>query len=215
MQRRSLFYLCVISKKFFKKKIGKISKPGLGSGQDGSGLGLGSWQGSAGLRPHGRRGTHMFHRRYFESLFLPPPLSGAPRRTLVVDAASNFLCRCSALASLKPCHLCSTCFWCSLRREHFSFFSVCARFRSPPLLLQASFSFFALHCALNCEVCLCILSANYGGGFRVCSIHVFAFSIVLVNAIVHVHVYLAFGSHSAILNAGCDGLGHHCTVSTL
>ena len=47
----------------------------------------------------------------------------------------------------------------------------------------------------------------------VASIQVFAFSIVLVDAIAHVHVYSASGSHSAILNAGCDGLGHHCTLS--
>ena len=84
---------------------------------------------------------------------------------------------------------------------------MCAWFWSTPLLLQASLLFFALHCALNSKVCLCILCAHYGGGFRVGSIHVFAFSLVLVNAIVHVHVYLASGSHIAILNAGCEGLG--------
>ena len=96
-----------------------------------------------------------------------------------------------------------------------SFFFVCARFRSTALLFQASFLFFALPCAVKSEVCLCILSANYDGGFRVGSIHVFAISTVLVNAIVHIHVGLASGSHSTILNAGCDGLGHHCTVSNL
>ena len=95
------------------------------------------------------------------------------------------------------------------------FFSVCARFRSTALLFQASFSFFVLPCAVKSQVSLCILSANYGNGFRNGSIHVFAISTVLVNAHVHVHVGSAFGSHSAILNAGCDGLGHHCTVSTL
>ena len=90
---------------------------------------------------------------------------------------------------------------------HFTFFSVCAQFRSTPLLLHASLLFFALHCALNSQVCLCILCAYYGGGFRVGSIHVFSLLLVLVNAIVHVHVYLPSGSHSATLNAGCDGLG--------
>ena len=84
---------------------------------------------------------------------------------------------------------------------------MCARFRSTPLLLQESLLFFALHCAINSEVCLCILCAHYSGGFRVGSIHIFAFSLVLVNAIIHVYVYLASGSHSAIFNAGCDGLG--------
>ena len=84
---------------------------------------------------------------------------------------------------------------------------MCARFGSTPLLLQASLLFSSLHCALNSEVCLCILCAHYGGGFRVGSIHVFAFSSVLVNAIVHVHVYLASSSHIAILNVGCEGLG--------
>ena len=92
---------------------------------------------------------------------------------------------------------------------------MCARFRSTTLLFQASFSFFAFPCAVRSEVSLCILFANYGGGFRASSIHVFAISTVLVNAHVHVHVGLASGSHSAILNVGCDGLGHHCTVSTL
>ena len=96
-----------------------------------------------------------------------------------------------------------------------SLFSVCARFRSSALLFQASFSFFELPCAVKSEVSLCILSANYGGGFRVGSIHVFAISTILVNAHVHVHVGSASGSHSAILNAGYDGLEHHCTVSSL
>ena len=67
--------------------------------------------------------------------------------------------------------------------------------------------FSGLHCALNYEVYLCNLCVYYGGGFRVGSIQVFAFSLVLVNAIIHVHVYLASGSHIAILNVGCDGLG--------
>ena len=43
----------------------------------------------------------------------------------------------------------------------------------------------------------------------------FMISIVLVNAIAHVHVYWASSSHSPILNAGCNGLGHHCTISDL
>ena len=92
---------------------------------------------------------------------------------------------------------------------------MCARFRSSALLFQESFSFFALLCAVKSEVSLCILFANYGGGFRVGSIHVFAISTVLVNAHVHVHVGSASDFHSAILNVGCDGLGHHCTVSSL
>ena len=54
---------------------------------------------------------------------------------------------------------------------------------------------------------------NYGGGFRVGSLDQFAISTFVVNAHVHVHVDLASGSHSAILNAGYDRLGHHCTVS--
>ena len=84
---------------------------------------------------------------------------------------------------------------------------MCALFQSTPLLLQTSFLFSSLHCALNSKVCLCILCAHYNGGFRVGSIHVFTFSSILVNAIVHVHVYLASGSHIVFLNAGCDGLG--------
>ena len=82
-----------------------------------------------------------------------------------------------------------------------------ARFQSTPLLLQASFLFSSLHSALNSKVCLCILCAHYGGGFRVGSIHVFAFSSVLVNGIVYVHVCLASGSHIVFLNVGCHGLG--------
>ena len=72
-----------------------------------------------------------------------------------------------------------------------------------------------LPCAVKSEVSLCILSANYSGGFRVGSIHVFTISTVLVNAHVHVHVDSASGSHSAILNAESDRLGHHCIVSNL
>ena len=108
-------------------------------------------------------------------------------------------------------HLC-----CGLRRERATFFIICVR---KVLVLHAvvsgKFFIFALPCAVKSEVSLCILSANYGGGFRVGSIHEFVISIVLVNAHVHVHVGSASGSHSAILNASCNGLGHHCTVSSL
>ena len=88
-----------------------------------------------------------------------------------------------------------------------------ARFRCSALLFQASYSIFALPCAVKFEVSLCVLSANYGGGFRVCSLDLFAISTFVVNAHVHVHVGLASSSHSAILNAGCDGLGHHYIFS--
>ena len=91
---------------------------------------------------------------------------------------------------------------------------MCARFRCSTLLFQASYLIFALPCAVKFEVSFCVLSANYRGGFRVGSIHVFAISTVLVYAIIHVHVGLASGSHSAILNVGCDGFGHHCIVSS-
>ena len=74
-------------------------------------------------------------------------------------------------------------------------------------LAAGKFLFSSLHSALNSKVCLCILCAHYGGGFRVGSNHVFAFSSVLVNGIVHVHVYLASGSHIVFVNVGGDGLG--------
>ena len=91
---------------------------------------------------------------------------------------------------------------------------MCARFWCSAFLFQASRSIFALPCGLKFEICLCVLSANYRCGFRVGSIHMFAISTALVYAIIHVHVGLASGSHSTILNAGCDRLGHHCIVST-
>ena len=69
-------------------------------------------------------------------------------------------------------------------------------------------------CAVKSEVSLCILSVNYGGGYRIGSLNLFVISTFVVNAHVHVHVGLAFSSHSAILNAGCNGLGHHCTFSS-
>ena len=91
---------------------------------------------------------------------------------------------------------------------------MCARFRCSALLFQASFSIFALPCAVKFEVSLCIISANYGGGFRVGSLDLFVISTFVVNAMAYVHVGSASGSHSAILNAGCDGLEHHCKFSS-
>ena len=87
--------------------------------------------------------------------FSRPPLSGAPHCALVVDATGTFSCRCSALVStLKPCHLCSIHFWCSSRQEHAFLFPFCVR-KVPGYcaLVSGKFSFFALHCALNSEVC--------------------------------------------------------------
>ena len=87
--------------------------------------------------------------------FSRPPLSGAPHRALVVDAARTFSCRCSALVStLKPCHLCSIHFWCSSRRERAFLFPFCVRkVPSYYAVVLGLISFFALHCALNSEVC--------------------------------------------------------------
>ena len=87
-------------------------------------------------------------------IFSRPPLSGAPRRALVVDAARTFFCCCSALVStLKPCHLCSIHFWCSSRRERAFLLLLCVRkVPSYYAIVSGLISFFALHCALNSEV---------------------------------------------------------------
>ena len=86
--------------------------------------------------------------------FSRPPLNGAPRRALVVDAARTFYCRRSAVVStLKPCHLYTVHFCCSSRRERASLIPLCVR-KVPGYYAVVSglISFFALHCALNCEV---------------------------------------------------------------
>ena len=145
--------------------------------------------------------------------FSCPTFSGAPHRLLAVDAAIE-LSLLALFLHVSDTPAISVCI-CAVVCDGSVQPSLCARFWSRALLFQASFSFFALLCVVKSKVSLCILSANYGGGFRVGSIHVFAISIVLVNAHVHVHVGSASGSHRAILNTGCDGLGHHCTVSSL
>ena len=96
MQTRSHFLLmCDLKKKIKKLKINKLgtAKPGLGSGRVGSGRGRG-WGGGRG-RPActrvGAKAPICLTAATFKPFFSRPPLSGAPRRTSVVDAARNFL----------------------------------------------------------------------------------------------------------------------------
>ena len=148
------------------------------------------------------------------SFFSRPSLSGAPRRLLAVDSATQLsLLALSPHVSNTPAISIRICAVVCDGSAQASSFSVCARFRCSTLLFQASFSIFALPCAIKFEVFLCVLSTNYDSGFRVGSLDLFAISTFVVNAHVHVHVGSASDSHSAILNAGCDGLGHHCTFS--
>ena len=123
------FHFCVISKKNFKIlkiKIGESSKPGSGSGRVGVGVGV-----AAGA---GRPAPAWTQRHLYVS---PPPLSNPFSPALLSVALlialllstlrATFSCPSSALASVKPSHLCSASFWCSLRQQRTFHFPFCVR----------------------------------------------------------------------------------------
>ena len=156
VQRKSLFLLlCDLKKKKSKKKLKKRGNQQTGFGV-GTGWGRGRGRGK-GRPARACTGAVAFLSSTAATLKLfysRPPLSGAPRRALVVDVARTFYCRRSAVVStLKPCHLYTIHFWCSLRRERAFLIPLCVRkVLGYCTVVSGLISFFALHCALNSEV---------------------------------------------------------------
>ena len=144
------FYFCVISKKKFKKKLKKR-----GNQQTGFGVGVGVAAGVGRPAPRAGAVAPLSSTAATLKLFIShPPLSGAPRCALVVDAARTFYCRRSVVVStLKPCHLYTVHFWCSSRWERAFLIPLCVR-KVPGYCVVVSglISFFALHCAMHSEV---------------------------------------------------------------
>ena len=106
-------------------------------------------------------------------IFSRPPLNGAPRRLLA--ATQLLLLALSLHISDTPAISVRICTMVCDGSTQPSLFSLCARFRSSALLFQASFSFFALPCAVKSEVSLCIVSANDGCGFHSCVCDLYSF----------------------------------------
>ena len=115
----------MISKKKSKKKKKKWENQQIGFGVE-TGRGRGHGRGQP-ARAHADAVAPISSTAATLKLFFSrPPLSGAPRHAVFVDAARTFSYRCSALVkTLKPCHLCSIHFWCSSRRVRTFLFPFC------------------------------------------------------------------------------------------
>ena len=124
MQTRSPFLLmCDLKKKkkFKKEKKEESSKTGFGVG--------------VGVAVGAGRPAPMWAQRhpYVSPLPLSNPFSSALLSVALLVALllstmrATFSSRSSALASLKPCHLYTTSFWCSSRRERAFQFLLCVR----------------------------------------------------------------------------------------
>ena len=153
VQRRTHFLLlCDLKKKKKKKNLKKRENQQSGFGVGTSrGWGRGRGQGRGRGRPACARAAAVAplssSAATLKFFFSRPPLSGAPRRTLLVDAARTFYCHRSAVVSiLKPCHLYSIHLCSSSRRECAFVIPLCVR-KGPSycaLLFQVCDGF--LHC---------------------------------------------------------------------
>ena len=122
------FYFCVISKKKkVKKKFLKRGNQQTVFGV-GTGRGRGRGRGQSARARAGAVAPLSSTAATLKLFFSRPPLSGAPRPALVVDAARTFYCRRSTVVdTLKPCHLYTIHFWCSSRRERAFLIPLCVR----------------------------------------------------------------------------------------
>ena len=158
-KKKKLIFFKIFLKKRKKKK--KTANPGSGAGWVGVGTGRGGVGVGIGVGVAAGAGRPAPVRVQRHPYVSPPPLSNPFSPALLLVAllvalllstlCATFSSRSSALPSLKPCHLYTTSFWCSSRREHAFKFLLCVR-TVPVYSALAPGKFFVFFVALCSEL---------------------------------------------------------------